>query len=150
MLSNTEIEARNLIVEQIEKLIEKAQKKATKERDKVLNASVTYKGVVYESESDLLDAYGCDYFSSETYDRLLEKLNKARGEIDTNEMTPSEQLVHELYSIKYNIEREVSDDKRQKEQQEIKNNRIKELAEEGYSIREIEAIIGNEELMRYE
>jgi len=150
MLSSSEIQARQMIIEQIDKIIEKLQKKAAKEKEKMLNASITYKGEVYTSENDLSDAYACDYFSSETYDRLLEKLHKAMGSTDKNAMTPSELLIHDLSSIKYNIEREIADVNFLKEKQEEKNKRVAELSEEGYSVREIEAIIGNEELMRFE
>ena len=48
------------------------------------------------------------------------------------------------------MQREIADDKRVKEEQTRKDNRMRELIAEGYSFREAETIIGNEELMRYE
>lgn len=38
----------------------------------------------------------------------------------------------------------------QKERQASVDKRLKELVEEGYSLREAQTIVGNEELMRYE
>ena len=149
-MTKTEIMANELIAESISKLIEKYQKKAEKEREKVSKAYVTYKGEKYYSESELIDAYSCDVFSDSTYDRLLDKLNKAKDGLSGNEMTESEIIVFELQKHRNNLLHEVAYDKHLKEKQAQTDERIKELAAQGYSIREAETILGNEELMRYE
>lgn len=149
-MTKTEIMVNDMIAESISKLIEKYQKKADKEREKVSKAYVTYKGEKFFSESDLMDAYSCDMFSDSTYDRLLDKLNKAKDGISGKEMTESEIIVFELQKHRNNLLHEVAFDKHLKEKQAQTDERIKELTSNGYSIREAETIVGNEELMRYE
>lgn len=149
-MTKSEIKANELIAEAIDKIIEKYQKKADKERAKVKQAFVTYKGEKYYSESDLMDAYSCDVFTDTTYDRLLDKLNKAKNGISGNEMTESEIMVFELSKHKNNLLHEIAMDKQQKERQAQIDDRMRELMADGYSYRETETIIGNEELMRYE
>lgn len=149
-MTKAEIKANELIIEAIEKLIEKYQKKAVKERSKVEQASVTYKGEKYCSESELMEAYACDVFSSSVYDRLVAKLDKAKAGISKNEMTESELIVFSLNQHKNNLLTELAHDKLAKERQAEIDARMRKLIEEGYSYREAETIIGNEELMRYE
>ena len=149
-MTKSEIMANELIAEAIGKLIEKYQKKADKEREKVSKAFVTYKGEKYYSESELMDAYSCDIFTDATYDRLLDKLGKAKDGISGHEMTESELIVFELTKHRNNLLHEVAWDKSQKEKQAQFDERINELVGQGYSIREAETIVGNEELMRYE
>lgn len=149
-MTKSEIKANELIAEAIGKIIEKYQKKADKEREKIKQACVTYKGEKYFSESDLMEAYACDVFSESTYDRLLERLNKARNGISGNEMTESEIMVHELSRHRNNLLHEIAVDKQQKERQAQIDNRIRELVNAGNSLREAETIVGNEELMRFE
>lgn len=149
-MTKTEIKANELVAEAIEKIIEKYQKKADKEREKVKKAYVTYKGEKYCSESELMDAYSCDVFSESTYDRLLDKLNKAKDGVSGNEMTESEILVFELSKHRNNLLHEIAVDKQQKERQAQIDERMRDLVAEGYSLREAETIVGNEELMRYE
>lgn len=150
MLDSTQILARELISDQIEKLIEKYQKKADKEKSKKNNASVTYQGEKYYSESELQEAYACDVFTSSVYDRLVDRLNRARGNIEEYELTPSELLVIELSGIKNNLQFEIRIDAEEKKRKSEQDARAEQLANEGYSYKEINAIIGNEELMRYE
>lgn len=149
-MTKSEIKANELIAEAIDKIIEKYQKKADRERAKVKQASVTYKGETFHSESELMDAYSCDVFSETTYDRLLDKLNKAKNGISENEMTESEIIIFELNKHKNNLLHEIAMDKHLKEKQAQTDDRMRELMEQGYSFREAETIIGNEELMRYE
>lgn len=149
-MTKSEIKANELIAEAIGKIIEKYQKKADKEREKIKQACVTYKGEKYFSESDLMEAYACDVFSESTYDRLLERLNKARDGISGNEMTESEIMVHELSRHRNNLLHEIAVDKQQKERQAQIDDRIRELVNAGNSLREAETIVGNEELMRFE
>lgn len=150
MLDSTQILARELISDQIEKLIEKYQKKAEKEKAKKKNAYVTYQGEKYYSESELQEAYACDVFTSSVYDRLVDRLNRARGNIEEYELTPSEVLVIELSGIKNNLQFEIRIDAEEKKRKSEQDARAEQLANEGYSYKEINAIIGNEELMRYE
>lgn len=149
-MTKSEIKANELIAEAIDMIIEKYQKKADKEREKVNQACVTYKGEKFCSESELMDAYACDVFSESTYDRLLDKLNKAKNGISGNEMTESEIMVFELSKHRNILLHEIAIDKQQKERQAQIDDRMRELVAEGYSLREAETIIGNEELMRYE
>ena len=149
-MTTDEIKTNEIIAEAIDKLIEKYQKKADKERAKVESAYITYKGEKYYSEKDLEDAYVCDIFTSSTYDRLLERLNNARGQIDSNAYTESEKIVINLEHHKSNLLYEIAQDKQLKEKQASTNKRLKELVDEGYSYREAQTIVGNEELMRYE
>ena len=141
-MTELEIKVNELIVESIEKLIEKHQKKADKERAKVKQAYVTYKGEKYYSKADLMDAYSCDVFSSTTYDRLVEKLEAKTGDVP-DAMTDSEQIVYLLNQHKSNLLLEVSQDRLKKQRQAEKDERMKQLIEEGYSFREAETIIGN-------
>ena len=149
-MTTDEIKTNEIIAEAIDKLIDKYQKKADKERAKVERAYITYKGEKYYSEKDLEDAYVCDIFTSSTYDRLLERLNNARGQIDSNAYTDSEKIVINLEHHKSNLLYEIAQDKQLKEKQASTNKRLKELVDEGYSYREAQTIVGNEELMRYE
>lgn len=150
MLNSTEIQARKLIIEQIEKMLEKYRKKADKEIEKRDNAYVIYQGEKYYTDIDLQDAYGCDAFSSSTYDKLLDKLNKARGKLDQNEFTPTEMLIYELDKINTNLKLEIAQSNIEQKRKAEHDKRAAELSGEGYSFREIETIISNEELMRYE
>lgn len=149
-MTKSEIKANELIAEAIDKIIEKYQKKADKEREKIKRASVTYKGETYYSESELMDAYSCDVFTDSIYDRLLDKLDKARNGISGSEMTESEIMVFELSKHRNNLLHEIAIDKQQKEKQAQIDDRMRELIKDGYSYREAETIIGNEELMRHE
>lgn len=149
-MTNAEIKTNELLIESITKLIEKYQKKAEKEREKVKQACVTYKGDKYYTKNDIIEAYGCDFISETVCDRLLEKLDAAKcGTLD-NDMTETEQIIFLLNQHKDNLLSEIIADKKAKERQAAKENRMHELLEEGYSYKEAEAIIGNEELMRYE
>lgn len=149
-MNNTEIKVNELLIEAINKLIEKYQKKADKERAKANQGYITYKGERYETEADIMDAYACDMFSGKVYDTLLNRLEKAKGVSSSNEMTESELIKIELDTRKNNLLIEIAQDKRAKERKEQVESRMRELMNEGYSYREAEAIIGNEELMRYE
>ena len=149
-MTTDEIKTNEIIAEAIDRLIEKYQKKADKERAKVESAYITYKGEKYYSEKELEDAYVCDIFTSSTYDRLLEKLNNARGQIDKDAYTESEMLVVNLKQHKANLLYEIAQDKQHKERQASVDKRLKELVDEGYSLREAQTIVSNEELMRYE
>lgn len=150
MLSKTELQARELIIEQIEKLLEKYRKRADKEKEKRDNAFIVYQGEKYYTDTDLQNAYGCDAFSSSTYDKLLDKLNKARGQVDRDTFTPTEMLVHELDKINTNLKLEIAQHNIEQKRKAEHDKRAVELSEQGYSYKEIETIISNEELMRYE
>lgn len=145
-----EIKVAELIIEATEKIIEKYQKKAEKERSKINKGYITYKGERYETETDIIDAYACDVFDSDTCDRLLERLSKTKGVSDPNAMTESEIIVKRLQMYKNNLQMDIAQDKQVKARQEQKDARIKELVSEGHSFAEAIVIVGNEELMRYE
>ena len=59
-------------------------------------------------------------------------------------------LVVNLKQHKANLLYEIAQDKQQKERQASVDKRLKELVDEGYSLREAQTIVRNEELMRYE
>lgn len=149
-MDNTEIKVNELIVESINKLIGKYQKKADKEREKAKQAYVTYKGDEYYTKDDIMDAYACDCITEATCDRLLDKLDKAMCGTLNKEMTENERIILILNQHKGNLLNEIINDRNMKKRQAEKDNRMKELMDEGYSYREAETIIGNEELMRYE
>lgn len=149
-MTEIQITANQIIAEAIDKLIEKNRKKAEKERAKINNASVTYKGEVYKSENEIMEAYACDYFTEAVCDRLIEKLEEARGKMEPHCMTDSEMLVLELENHKADLLHAVAWDKEMKRRQEEKDKRMLELTSKGYSIREAETMISNEELMRFE
>lgn len=147
---NSEIKANELIIEAIEKLIEKYQKKADKERAKIKEAFITYKGDKYYTKNDILEAYGCGCFSEKVCDRLIEQLNnKMCGTLDKS-YTENELIIIDLNEHKNNLLREIADDKRVKEEQARKDKRIQELIAQGCSYKEAVAVLGNEELMKYE
>jgi len=148
-MTTSEIKANELIAEAIDKIIVRYQNKADKERAKIKQASVTYKGEKYYSENELMEAYSCDVFTNTTYDRLLDKLNKAKNGISGSEMTESEIMVFELSRHRNNLLHEIAVDKQQKERQSQINSRMRELMEEGYSYKEAKTIIGNEEHIYY-
>ena len=81
-MTESEIVTNELIVEAIDKIVEKFQKKAIKEREKAKRAYVTYKGEIFFTEDDLMGAYSGDVFSGSTHDKLLEKLRKAKKVAD--------------------------------------------------------------------
>ena len=145
-----EIKALELTIEALDTVIAKCQKKAEKERAKINKGYITYKGERYETEDDIFDAYACEVISSDTADRLVEKLQKVKGVSDSNEMTESEKIVHHLQMFKGSMQTEITHDRRQKALQEERDNRVRELVAEGHSFEEAVTIMGNEELMRYE
>lgn len=136
-MTESEIVTNELIVEAIDKIVEKFQKKAIKEREKAKRAYVTYKGENFFTEDDLMGAYSGDVFSGSTHDKLLEKLRKAKKVAD-NELTKSEAILVEL-----NLLYEIAQDKRQKERQKQIDNELRRLVATGYSIHEAETIIAN-------
>ena len=77
-------------------------------------------------------------------------MNIAGGQIDKDAYTESEMLVVNFKQHKANLLYEIAQDKQQKERQASVDKRLKELVDEGYSFREAQTIVGNEELMRYE
>lgn len=113
-MTESEIVTNELIVEAIDKIVEKFQKKAIKEREKAKRAYVTYKGEIFFTEDDLMGAYSGDVFSGSTHDKLLEKLRKAKKVAD-NELTKSEAILVELNKHRNNLLYEIAQDKRQKE-----------------------------------
>lgn len=149
-MDKIEIKVNELVSASIDKLIEKYQKKADKEREKVKRACVTYKGDEYYTKEDIMDAYGCDCISETTCDRLLDKLDKAMCGTLNKEMTESEQIIFVLNLHKNNLLNEIINDRNVKERQTQIDNRMRELMDGGCSYRKAETIIGNEELMRYE
>lgn len=149
-MDKIEIKVNELVSASIDKLIEKYQKKVNKEREKVKRACVTYNGDEYYTKEDIMDAYGCDCISEATCDKLLDKLDKAMCGTLNKEMTENEQIIFVLNLHKNNLLNEIFNDRKVKERQAEKDNRMKKLMDEGYSYREAETIIGNEELMRYE
>ena len=150
MMDIYEIKALELTVEALDTVIAKCQKKAEKERSKINKGYITYKGERYETEDDIFDAYACDVISSDTADKLVEKLQKAKGVSDANEMTESEKILNHLQMFKSNIQTEIAHDNQKKVNQERKDARVRELVAEGHSFEEAVTIMGNEELMRYE
>lgn len=141
-MTESEIVTNELIVEAIDKIVEKFQKKAIKEREKAKRAYVTYKGEKFFTEDDLMGAYSGDVFSGSTHDKLLEKLRKAKKVAD-NEMTESEAILVELNKHRNNLLNEIAQDKRQKERQKQIDNELRRLVATGYSIHEAETIIAN-------
>lgn len=148
MLTATEIEAYNIIIENLKKIQYKYVVKGNKEREKIQQPYVTYKGDKYYSENDLMEAYACDMMSSSIYDKLLLKLSDKLD--DNRAYTHSEMISIEINKFIVNLSRDLQADELQKKHQNEIDNRMKQLTEEGYSIREAETIVGNEELMRYE
>lgn len=150
MLSESKIKAMELIIEDVEKLIAKKLKVVEREKAKRDNSYVTYKGDKYSSIRELQEAYECDAFSSATFDRLLEKLDKAKGTADVDSYTPTESIVIEMQMIINEFKNEILQNNLQIERQNQKDERIKELVNQGHSLKEAETILGNEELMRFE
>lgn len=79
---------------------------------------------------------------SDTHDKLLEKLRKAKKVAD-NELTKSEAILVELNKHRNNLLYEIAQDKRQKERQKQIDNELRRLVATGYSIHEAETIIAN-------
>lgn len=149
-MNSTEIKVNELLKEAVDKLIEKYQKKVAKEKEKIKQAYITYKGDKYYTKNDILEAYGCDCFSESTCDRLLERLDRALcGTLDDS-MSENELIIIELNKYKSNLLNDIIADRNEKERKAQTEKRMKELMAEGHSFREAETIIGNEELMRYE
>lgn len=131
-MTESEIVTNELIVEAIDKIVEKKAKRAY----------VTYKGEKFFTEDDLMGAYSGDVFSGSTHDKLLEKLRKAKKVAD-NEMTESEAILVELNKHRNNLLYELAQDKKQKERQKQIDNELRRLVATGYSIHEAETIIAN-------
>lgn len=147
-MRDSEIKASKIILKAIEKEKEKYVKKAEKERRKANSGIITYKGDVYATEADILDAYACDIFSSSTCDRLIERLNKAKGLSSSDDMTESELIIFELDKYISNIRNDLLQDEWEKQHKAYYDKRMHELTEEqGYSYREATTILNNEELM---
>lgn len=80
-------------IKDIKRNLTLAEKRAETELKHKAMASVTIKGETYHSMEELEDAYVCDKFSLETYDKYRELLEELQG-IDWNtEKTPNQILV---------------------------------------------------------
>lgn len=148
MLSETEIKSRELIIEELKKLIDKYQKKADKEKSKLKEPKIIYKGEEYRTRSDIMDAYSCDVFSETVCDKLLDKLDNIKDAYTS--MTESEMLIYDFNKYLKSIMEELRLDEQEKLHKRHINDRMNALISEGYSYKQATVIVGNEELMRYE
>lgn len=113
-MSNTEITALETIRKEIQKLREKYQTRAEKEREKVNEIFVTIQGEKCYTNEDIFGWYEAGYISSSQYDKYREKLKakkKAAGE--AGNMTKSEMIckildnyIHSLSMNIYEVKKE--------------------------------------------
>lgn len=113
-MSNTEITALETIRKEIQKLREKYQTRAEKEREKVNEIFVTIQGEKCYTNEDIFGWYEAGYISSSQYDKYREKLKakkKAAGEVGN--MTKSEMIckildnyIHSLSMNIYEVKKE--------------------------------------------
>lgn len=141
MLTDAEIKARKMIIEDIFKRWEKIRTKMDKEANRT-PPYVTCKGVRYFSEFELQDAYSCDVIDCSTYERLSDKLYNRKLSIYN---PGDDELLEALESIKDNIEQELIEDERDKRAQAKKDEIASDLAKQGYSYKEIINIMENED-----
>ena len=146
-MRDSEIKTCKIIIEALEKVKDKYKKKADKERQKANSGNITYEGDVYNTEADILAAYAYDAFSASVCDRLIDRLNRAKGLSGSNEMTESELIFFEIDKYISGIQNELLRDKQEKEHKAYIDKRMEELIAQGCSYREAETVIENEKLM---
>lgn len=108
-MSNVEITALETIRKEIQKLRDKYQTKAEKEREKVNEIFVTIQGEKCYSNDDIFGWYEAGYINSRQYDKYRDKLEakkNAAGEVDNK--TKSEIIVQILSTMSRNLSAEIA------------------------------------------
>ena len=133
-----EIEPLEIARNEYKKLREKYRKKAVIERQKVEDVYVVVCGEKCYTEEEINDWYASDYITCEQSDKFIEKLNKkkaAAGEKD-GLLTKSEAVCKILDNSILNLELEIHDIKKKKEQERMKEERWKTAQAQGCSYKE--------------
>lgn len=118
-MSNVEITALETIRKEIQKLRDKYQTKAEKEREKVNEIFVTIQGEKCYSNDDIFGWYEAGYINSRQYDKYRDKLEakkNAAGEVDNK--TKSEIIVQILSAMSRNLSAEIATIKEEETEKE--------------------------------
>ena len=118
-MSNVEITALETIRKEIQKLRDKYQIRAEKEREKVNEIFVTIKGEKCYSNDDIFGWYEAGYINSRQYDKYRDKLEakkNAAGEVDNK--TKSEMIVKILSTMSRNFSAEIATIKEEETEKE--------------------------------
>ncbi len=132
-----EIKSLETVRMELEKIKEKYQKKAEKERAKINDIYVVICGEKCYTEAEINDWVAADYISAAQSDRYIEKLEKkqaAAGQADN--LTASERICRTLDNLIMNVSAEIRDIKYRQEKEIEKQGRWKRAQEQGYSYKE--------------
>lgn len=95
-------------VADMNKIVERYKTKCEKEQAKKKEAYVSYQGVKYYSENEIMEAYGCDAMTSAKCDSLIEKLNKKLGIEDSWSKTFNQQMFDYFEKLRDNIQNDIN------------------------------------------
>lgn len=132
-----EMKALETVKSELEKVNDKYQKKAVREREKINNVYVTVCGEKCYTEEDINAWYSCDYITCSQCDKYIEKLIKKKetaGEKDL--ITKSERVVKILRNMCNNLSFELSDLKRTEEENQKREERWQIAQAQGCSYKE--------------
>ena len=135
---NPEIEALEIVKEEISKLLGKYKPRAEKEREKLNNVFITVQGEKCYTEEEINDWYRCDYISCSQADKYIEKLEekkKKAGLIGSND-TKSERICSILNVLSHNLTVEIKDLKNREEEKRKKQERWEIAQKQGCSYAE--------------
>lgn len=146
-MSKQELEVLNTVSTELLKIIDKYEKKAKKEQEKVNACYVTIKGEKVYTVEEILEYYECDCITSKQCDSYTEKLeNKIKAKAGGT-VTTSQRIVNYLKGVDSNVNDEIYSIKdRMKRHEEFEARRKDAIEVRGLSYTEFE----REELERLE
>ena len=142
-MTEAEVKAYQIIIDLIQKENDKRIKKEEKAKEKHLDY-VTYKGEKYFSYDDIQEAYECDLFDSTVCDKLMSKLDDKHyaDKFDSE----NQKIINELSMFVNQLRYQLRENDILQENQKQKEMRIRGLVDHGYSLREAETIVLNDDL----
>lgn len=118
-MSNVEITALETIRKEIQKLKDKYQTRAEKEREKVNEIFVTIQGEKCYSNDDIFGWYEAGYINSRQYDKYRDKLEeKKKVAREVSNKTKSEIIVQILSVMSRNLSAEIATIKEEETEKE--------------------------------
>lgn len=110
-MSTNELKAFQMLLSDLNKLEERARKKAERERNELQSKFIMLKGVECFTKDDILSVYGCGDCTSRQCDDALERLER-KQKLDVNEHTLHECYVDLVQRITGNLAEEIRDAKK--------------------------------------
>lgn len=111
---NKDIKSLKQVIKKLEKVRERLNKKAEKEKIKLTDVYVSVKGEKIHTEEELQELYECDVITSKQYDTYRDKLEVKRKRAgEDNNKTKSEVVVKILTNYICDLQYEIADEKRE-------------------------------------